>query len=190
MLWRVAVGIGLSAWLLGGCESVPLSPTEGCSDGGTLQQPLTVTCFQKALRPVADPARDDHGQVPCRVAAAATTDAGTCDCAALGLLQADQALADFARSDLASTGGCRDACCEELCLCEVPQLSGADLDYCWDVEPEPRRFDEQPVGWCYVDPDAGFGNPELVADCRADERRRLRLLPERASWLVVLACQG
>jgi hypothetical protein len=115
-----------------------------------------------------------------------------CDCTTAGLQsldpERDAPLISVVREKLTASQQCRAPCCAGLCLCELPQLSGGDLDYCWGLDEAPRPFDEVPSGWCYVDPDDGFGNPELVEQCRAAERRRFRALPDR-TWDVVLACQ-
>jgi hypothetical protein len=58
------------------------------------------------------------------------------------------------------------------CLCEIPQLTGDDLAACLgDGEPSGGEH-----GFCYVDTEAGAGEPALVGSCPAGQKRRLRYL--------------
>jgi hypothetical protein len=60
------------------------------------------------------------------------------------------------------------------CLCEIPQLDGAELLACWgNGEPTDELH-----GFCYVDADAGVGEPSLVGSCPAGQKRRMRYVGE------------
>jgi len=192
----LASWVGACLVLLGGCTSVPLGPDpslelEDCSDVGQQQQPLRTKCFQKELEPETDAAVATWGQVPCRVVTFAPQGDPYCACDEVeGLMPVDAALLSVVREDLATDQVCRDACCDGLCFCELPQLAGADLAYCLGLDSEPRGFGEVPIGWCYVDPDDGFGDAALVDDCPLDSRRDLRTLPERTWGSIAILCQG
>jgi hypothetical protein len=181
--------------MLGACASEPLGPTpaveDECSELGELQQPFRSTCFQKELDPEADPERDDFGQVGCRAVSFVPVGEPYCDCDSEGLSpldpKQDEGLISVVRDQLVQNQECQAPCCTSLCLCELGQLSGPDLGYCQGLEQEPRPFGDEPIGWCYVDPDEGFGSPALVADCPLDQRRRFRAVPDR-TWSVVLVC--
>ena len=49
------------------------------------------------------------------------------------------------------------------------------------------------IGWCYVDPDRGIGNPSLVAKCTDTSRRVVRFVGEdtpASGASVFIACEG
>lgn len=63
--------------------------------------------------------------------------------------------------------------------CEIEQLGGSPRDPASDAYAcanDPNLSDDL-SGFCYVNPAAGLGNPELVAACRPDWQRRFRLAP-------------
>jgi hypothetical protein len=62
------------------------------------------------------------------------------------------------------------------CFCEIVQLAADEKDTCRTVE-DPQA-NAQGDGWCYIDPAAGLGNPAIVADCSANERRLVRFVGE------------
>lgn len=98
------------------------------------------------------------------------------DCEAQGRLTASGPFREaFLRESLWRAGGW-----EAATVCELPQLPGDPRDpstpaYACanELHPAPGQ-----VGYCYVDPAAGIGNPELVEFCAADRRRRVRLIPQ------------
>jgi hypothetical protein len=181
---------------LGACASEPLGPEpsalDECSELGKLQQPWQSPCFRKELDPEADPTQADFGQVGCRAVSFVPVGGLYCDCNTPGLgpldPERDEGLISVVRDTLTQNHECQAPCCAGLCLCELTQLSGADLGYCQGLEAEARPFGAEPIGWCYVDPDDGFGNPTLVRDCPMNARRRFRAVPDR-TWSVVLVCQ-
>ena len=62
--------------------------------------------------------------------------------------------------------------CSSMCICQLPQAAGVDLATCQnatdgsDVALAP--------GFCYVDPERGAGNSELVKKCPSNSQRVLR----------------
>jgi hypothetical protein len=50
------------------------------------------------------------------------------------------------------------------------------------------------VGWCYVDPDAGLGDPSLVQNCPTSSRRIVRFVgentPVRGAVVLVVCGTG
>jgi hypothetical protein len=192
----IAAILGAGVVPIGGCTSVPLGPDpslepEDCTNVGQQRQPLRTTCFQKELEPEADTTLATWGQVPCRVLTFEPQGDPYCACSEVeGLSPVDPALLSVVLEDLQRDQTCRDACCEGLCFCELQQLAGADLAYCLGLDAEPRAFGEDPIGWCYLDPDDGFGDPALVEHCPTDDRRELRTLPERAWGNLAIMCQG
>jgi len=44
---------------------------------------------------------------------------------------------------------------------------------------EPAHESEtSPRGWCYVEPDAGWGDPSTVAECPSTQRRLILVVPK------------
>ena len=103
--------------------------------------------------------------------------------------------AELAQDRLAPCGA-EDPSCSRACLCEVLQVQQAD-------NPDPaaalracQEDLETPAveGWCYVaDTELQqVGNPELVAECPATERRILRFVGQQLApnSTTFVACQG
>jgi len=90
--------------------------------------------------------------------------------------------------------GTADPTCSRACLCEVQQVSQVDrpdkdraLQIC--------RNDTDATGvegWCYVDDDPRFSNPQLVANCPATQKRLLRFVGRGlgANTTTFVACTG
>jgi hypothetical protein len=90
--------------------------------------------------------------------------------------------------------GASDPSCSRACLCEVQQVQQVDrpdkdraLQIC--------RNDTDAAGvegWCYVDDDARFSNPELVANCPSTQKRLLRFVGRGlgANTTTFVACTG
>jgi hypothetical protein len=57
-------------------------------------------------------------------------------------------------------------------LCEITEFSGDELTTCRNEPIDP----ETQAGFCYVDPDNGYGNPDLVNGCAPTQRRLLRFM--------------
>lgn len=153
--------------------------------------PDPTQCLPRALVP-GQPGSEDAGRVSCRVFELWFA-AGACACnqhrgrqAVTADLEA-AAESAAARQDLCDTEASPN--CESACVCEIRQTEGADLATCQsDVE-----VSEAVYGFCYVDPAAGFGTPELVEDCPVNDRRRLRFLgadTPAADADVFIGCTG
>lgn len=139
-------------------------------------------CFPREL-PVA---RD--GQVPCTVVEALPPEP-TCDCAALGREPAPAELAAATRQSLKAQQLCDGASgvsCASMCLCQLPQLSGAELAACQN-DPAPPTT----PGFCYVSAapnETQVGNPALLSSCSKDTQRLIRFVgdtpaPKATVWL-------
>jgi hypothetical protein len=95
-------------------------------------------------------------------------------------VQPDQDLA--VRAELQVRGLCGDGAgldCSAFCLCEIPQTRGFAREACQNdasAEPLDPESGETLTGWCYIDPQEGFGRPELVEGCPAGNLRNVRLL--------------
>jgi hypothetical protein len=139
-------------------------------------EPFTRTCLPVALEPELEPTSPEYGRVPCVVIVTRPAGSAFCDCTLAGYAPVSDAQAALVRDQLRASGLCEAACCEEACSCELLQFSGAELDHCQSRDGEPPSRDGPP-GWCYVEPDAGFGEPSLVADCPITQRQLLRFLP-------------
>jgi hypothetical protein len=126
-----------------------------------------------------DVSSPDYGAVNCRLLAVHETD-GECRCDGDTRIAADPDDLLSLRQRLQAMGLCagrtgRD--CAHFCACEVPQSEGSALAACQnDAKNEPRdpNTGEPLNGWCYLDPDAGFGAPSLVAECPAGNARNVR----------------
>lgn len=82
------------------------------------------------------------------------------------------------------------------CVCELTQLSGAELAACQnDASTDAPTLDGQPVdGWCYLDSTVvpELGNPELTGRCPGDERRLFRFIGRgrpSATATTLVSCQ-
>ena len=89
-------------------------------------------------------------------------------------------------------GGPDTAPCAEYCLCEILPAGGSDSSdgYADCLNNE----NSESIGWCYIDPARGLGNPELVEAC-VDDPRLLKFsdaegdLPATGSTTFI-ACLG
>jgi hypothetical protein len=82
------------------------------------------------------------------------------------------------------------AACSDYTLCKIKPLTGADLNQCQQDE----TVDEDVYGYCYVadTSDQQLGNPELVENCPASEKRWLRFVGDdvpAAGALTFVACE-
>jgi hypothetical protein len=114
-----------------------------------------------------------NGEVACRVVEASPATACTCD--APGRSAPSSTLETNVEAELTLRGQCGGSSgvsCSDYCLCEIEQLSGSDLDACQNQEAAPDDI----YGFCYVDPDQGFGNPSLVSACPATQRQLVRFV--------------
>jgi hypothetical protein len=150
-----------------------------------LQQELRGSCLEREFETDAD------GQLACDVVEARMPESpGGCSCASPGHIDLGSATREVVEDELAASGLCggnTGVSCDDYCLCEIGELANSDLDICRNSVTDPQTV----YGYCYVDPDNGFGNPDLVADCPSNQRRILRfmgndIIAPRAS--VFVAC--
>lgn len=118
----------------------------------------------------------DDGMVACGVVETSLEPAPeACDCSPqLGrspIAEHVQAVIrrELENGDLCNAGGDTPAC-EELCMCEILQVSGDAQQACKN---ESEYASGQ--GFCIVDPGHGEGDPELVDDCPLSQKKLLRL---------------
>jgi hypothetical protein len=186
-----------------GHESPPAAGSGGAggagATGGATSQNVFVDilpadesgCLPRALIPDETAGSDSYGQVPCSVLEA--TFEVPCSCDAAGRISADTVFVGPSRGRLEAAGACNGASgqtCDTLCLCEIEQLGGEDLTRCQN-----ELDASDPAGFCYIDESLDFTNPELVADCPAERRQRLRFLDPsgqtpRSGATVLIACSG
>ncbi|MEZ4315469.1 MAG: hypothetical protein R3F14_46215 [Polyangiaceae bacterium] len=151
-----------------------------------LRSLISAQCMPRALTP------DPDGQVPCAVLEARHTDAdgGCCDAdkARLDPREEHAGLIDVLRDDPLVTERGLD------CFCEIPQLEGAELSACQtDTAESPLSGGEPVNGYCYVDAMSTppVGDPAIVDQCPATERRLLRFVGEgqpNPGSVVFLTC--
>ncbi|HSO00719.1 MAG TPA: hypothetical protein VLS89_20645 [Candidatus Nanopelagicales bacterium] len=148
---------------------------------------LTSTADRQCLpRPIeADPT----GEVACVILEARTV-SGACDCAASPGRRAaapeHEAAVDAIRNDpLAGPSGWN-------CICEIPQLTGAQLSACQNDLSEPvQTSDGEAVhGFCYVDATI---NPALVLECSSTEQQSFRFVGDghpSSGGTTFITCQS
>jgi hypothetical protein len=150
-------------------------------------------CLPRKLAPDTNPDSETFGQVECSVVEAVIDIDGDCTCdGAKGRLPVESPdLREAVREELAGhekCGGDSNVPCSSYCMCEVRQLAGAELTSCQAGSKDPNVY-----GYCYVDADQMIGNPELVAQCPATQKRLLRWtgdgLPANGSSMM-MACIG
>jgi hypothetical protein len=82
-------------------------------------------------------------------------------------------------------GRCADRSCSELCLCEIQQATGPDLEACQ------RDAQASSPGYCYIDGSLNLGDSTLLGDC--PNQRGLRFIGEdtpRNGAQTFIACVG
>jgi hypothetical protein len=136
-------------------------------------------------------ALNDEGQVPCAVVEVLHPRDGALTCGA-GRGTVSDLVAGAVRDELEESEYCTAGECESLTMCEIEQLAqGEERDACL-TRPLGAESSLEP-GYCYVDPEQGFGSPALVAGCRSSERRMLRFVGAEtpaSNTTEVVACTG
>ncbi len=143
-----------------------------------LKEALTGKCLPRQLVPETNPDLPNFGQVPCAVIEA-TFDPGT-GCPACSSLPGRQDPKEEIRpaviQNLQQTGQCGGAAapCSSLCLCEIQQLTGGDLNACQTQLAPPNDI----YGYCYIDAatDPPIGDPALVERCPPTQKRLLNFV--------------
>ncbi len=165
-----------------------------------LKQELGGQCLPRKLTPDLD------GNVPCLVIEASVTDSCQCD-ASKGRVEIPKTVDgkenpnyNAVKAAACTTGEPPDCGGSENladfnpgwnCFCEIQQLADTQKASCQNDDPAPTDIH----GWCYVDATTvpPTGNPALVADCPADERRLVRFvndgLPQPGAT-VFITCTG
>jgi hypothetical protein len=157
-----------------------------------LKEQLGDRCLPRSLNTAMD------GTVACNLVETSPQPEGACNCdPAFGRRAPDAVLDSVVRGQLATERaepcGNDDPTCAGACLCEVLQVQQVTsnppnaLDVCRDDE------DAAGVeGWCYVDADQGLGNPALVENCPATQRRLLRFVGRglEPNSTTFVACTG
>ena len=152
-----------------------------------MKSALAPTCLAEALEPDAD------GRVACELfEVTAPMGAGCEACGGAGRVAPSTRGESDLLERLEATRYCGDAgqpACDELCVCSIEQLQGADLESCQADTSVAADI----AGYCYIDAAADLGGPELVRDCPVGRKRRLRLLgdgiPKNGASSFVL-CDG
>lgn len=150
-------------------------------------------CLPRTLTP------DAAGQVSCLILEARNS-GGQCSCdekeARLPVSEEHKAAQKAAEQDEFAATAKWD------CFCEIKQLDNGDaaatnddeLKACQDDATNPPTYNGQNLnGWCYIDDGAGIGNPEIVKNCPATERRLVRFVgagnPKPGATLFI-TCSG
>jgi hypothetical protein len=133
-------------------------------------------CASLDAKFVTDPSSIDYGKVPCSVVA--VNKQGDCSCSGGGRFPVTPAARAALLETLEQQGSCGGSTgvpCESYCLCELAQLSGPGLLAC-QRDSEPMGSTGPLSGWCYVDPEQGFGSSEAVGTCPTGQQRNVRVL--------------
>ncbi len=159
-----------------------------------LKEKLGASCLPRRLEP------DDEGNLPCAVVEAMKSNSPYCDCAAKGRTPVEGNLKNAVIEELKGLDLCAEeegvatsmGLCENLCLCKLQQLQNNK-----DCLERPGIETESATpGYCYIDPEQGFGSAELVEDCRSTEKRLLRFIGREPALApapnaaVFIACAG
>jgi hypothetical protein len=135
-----------------------------------LKGALVASCLPRPLE------TNNEGALTCDVVEARLpTTGGGCSCTAPGRSEVSNATRRAVEEELTFLGHCDGDTgveCSIYCMCGIQGFSGPDLQTCQNSETDPMNI----YGHCYVDPDNGLGNPALVADCPATQRRIVRFL--------------
>ena len=171
------------------------NPSGGAS-GGTSRDgaPRTVNVFIDVIKSGPSSclprALETSGSTICRIIEA-TTNASDATCTAAGRATLSPTLIDAARNDLEAKQFCgTDAAgtvsdCNAYHLCEIVKADAS----CLTVTPSPST-----IGWCYVDPSMGLGDPALVAQCPSTMTRIIRFVgadtPAPGAITMIACAQG
>jgi hypothetical protein len=138
-----------------------------------VKESLTPKCLPSEL-PLAvdDPLRAD-----CQVFEASMP-MDACNCADRpGRTDASEAASVAISTQLMNQGVCGGATtvsCDNVCVCELAQLSGEERASCQAGDADTGMA----YGFCYIDPTRGLGSDAAVASCTASDKRLLRFMGE------------
>jgi hypothetical protein len=135
-----------------------------------MKSALAPTCLAEELEP------DAEGRVSCELFEVTAPMGGSCAaCDGAGRGPASAPGTSALLDQLGATRYCGDAgqpACDELCVCGIEQVEGAELESCQNDSAVAADL----AGFCYIDAAAGLGNAELVRECPVGRKRRLRLV--------------
>lgn len=119
-----------------------------------------------------DAKADANGRTACQVLVASSSASCTCP-EAEGLSKASADATKPVLDELAAVGYCGPGMsCDAICLCELKQLEGTDLEACQTADTPPDA-----KGFCYLNAVTGevhAGASELAHDCVGAAPRRIR----------------
>jgi hypothetical protein len=158
-----------------------------------LKEQLGNRCLPRSLN-----TNQADGTVACNLVETIPQPEGACNCDPnFGRRVPDDVLDSVVRGQLASERnspcGSADPNCTQACLCEVLQVQQVTSNPTNALEVCRDREDAAGVeGWCYVDADQGLGNPALVENCPATQRRLLRFVGRglEPNSTTFVACTG
>lgn len=133
-----------------------------------MKSALAPSCLAEAV-PV-----DANGAIACHVLEV-STDSNSCTCSGNGRSVASANSAKAIRSRLADAlycGGAGQPSCNDLCVCEIEQVTSAELSACQNEANVPADS----AGFCYLDQARQLGDPALLESCPVDRKRRLRFV--------------
>jgi hypothetical protein len=177
---EVLKGVGESAVVASICAkntTTDLSPAADPNHGynpavsaivSQMSESFTPKCLPRALA-----VSPGSTSIPCTILEASTPTDGNCDCAARNRGDAPAVAAAVVRTNMKNDGLCDGAlpvACADVCLCELPQLTGEALDACQAGDADEGTA----IGFCYIDPAAGAGSDVAVRECPASSKRLIR----------------
>ena len=176
-----------------------------------LKEKLKGSCLPRQLTVISDdPNSPDYDKLPCNIVEAVSKGSlpKGADCASFcttnkrnidgpASAQMTQAVVT-SMQDSKICDSPNQPACNTMCLCLLPQETGANLSICQNAI-DGSQDNSVPPGYCYVDPfgQPPIGNPEIVKNCPATEKRVLRFAGNTlqsavplAGAFVFTACQG
>jgi hypothetical protein len=196
---QVLRGFGDNAIVASICPKNPERPNNPASDPNygynpavgaiidRLKEALVATCLPRPL------AEEEEG-VPCTVVEALLPTSQMCNCNDPGRLALEGETAkvrDAVIEELKVKGLCGGSSgipCEDYCMCEIEQFTGAELANC---QSQVIDSDTQ-HGYCYVDFEDPAG-PDLLKDCPETQQQIIRFMGEdvpKAGAIGFIACLG
>jgi len=160
------------------------------------------SCLPRSL-PVGLPGTADDGRIPCVIA---ELKPGSCDCSQTARAPLGSAMLSAMTRQLPLLGACGGDAgvgCDSFCGCEIVQAPGLANDQSSELYACQNQVSVAPSsnGFCLIDQNrrdgsgapAPLGNPVLVAECPANQKRLLRFVgastPEREAF-AFLGCPG
>lgn len=151
-----------------GCDGDARDACNGQDPIDTITQLSQYRCSALNAGLDTDPDSPDFGTATCSVLDGqfAAEHPQFCDCTEEGYAPLSDDDANAARDRARQDGWCQDACCLELCFCELQQLTGDDRLSC---QQDGVRGSHN--GWCYVAPKQGVGTLQAIARSNLSEAK-------------------